>query len=123
MRLSMSGKIYAVVAMILLVAVIILAISLYSIGRLTYAMNDTARQSWRTLSMYAVQLVALERGLEVERIVKSTDKSEMQELISKGLRASEASMENDLAEYAMNFDVLATQGQLENAAEIRRLWE
>ena len=123
MRMSLAGKLYSVVALTIVVAIAIMCLGLYSINKLTASMEDTSLQSFRTLNMYGIQLIALNRRVATEAIVATTDEAEMKRLMDGDMDNLESQMTAELASYQSNFNTPPTPAQLENAATLKKLWD
>ncbi len=117
MRLSMSKKLYAVVFMLIAIAVILVGIAFYSIQTLLNEGGNVARRASRTLALSLMDRYILERQLAMQDIITDEDEVEMQSIIDTRFRSTEANFAEQLAEYGANF----APGNTEREARVGRI--
>ena len=105
MRMSMAGKIYTIVVILLVVAAIILGLGIYSIREITSSMEAVIRQANRVSNMDNVDKIALQRRITTDAIINSVDEAEMKRMIDTDMDRLEVLMDQELKDYVANFDV------------------
>ena len=100
----MAKKIYSIVVLLLVVALIILGIGVYSISEITTNMAALIRQSRRVNFIDEVDKLVLERRIATDAVITSVDEDEMQRMIDGAMTQIEDRMDEALAQYAANFD-------------------
>ena len=122
MRLSMSKKIYGIVALLVFVGLLITGIGLYSINRLTNAIGSISLQSNRALALNNVDKVILNRRIAAVAIIQSTDENEMKKMIDEDLRRTEDAMNGELTFFEKNFNSPPSEAQRDALATIKKYW-
>ncbi|MCC8116531.1 MAG: methyl-accepting chemotaxis protein [Planctomycetes bacterium] len=122
MRLSMSKKLYAVVFLLVIIAVILVGISFYSIRTLLAEGGNVARRASRTLALSLMDRYILERQLAMSDIIANEVEAEMQSIIDTRFKATEDRFAEQLAEYGKNFSPANYSQRDIRQARIQDLW-
>ncbi len=121
--MTMSGKIYSIVALLLGIALIITGASLYGIDRL----NDNAEQlgllANRTVSLNRIESIAQTRSLAAVRIIVASTPERIEEIRKTMFAPTERAMEEQLAEYTANFPPDLTEEMKSRPVRIKALWD
>ncbi|MCC8164722.1 MAG: methyl-accepting chemotaxis protein [Planctomycetes bacterium] len=123
MRMSMAKKIYSIVFILLVVAVAILGLGIYSVSTLNSTMASLGRQSQRAVSLNLIDKHTLERRIVTTQIIESVDENQMKAWMDKDLKAVETSMAAAIQEFADNFEQPLTQQQTTYINSIRNYWD
>ncbi len=121
--MSMSKKIMSVVIMLIVVGVVLIAMSMYSISTLTGISERLSWQGYRALALSLVDRCILERQGAVNQILSSTDEKEMRTLLDGPVKATERNIEQQIALYESNLPPDATDEQKQNPTRIRNMWK
>ena len=122
MRISMAGKIYTIVALLLIVAVAILGIGIYSIHSMSTTIHNLILQAKRVTDLDNVDKIALERRIATQVILNHTDEDVMNTVMNGDMRQLERQMESRLQNYLLHADTPATAEQINNERITRQLW-
>ncbi len=122
MRMSMAKKLYAIVALLLIVAIIILGIGIYSMTSMTNTMHNVIRQANRLTNVGNVESIALRRRIAVVDVINSGVEANMKALMDGDVKATETNMEAELQAYRANFDSPPSSTQLEYEKTLRQFW-
>jgi len=120
--MTMSRKIYAIMSLLLGVAVIILGVGIYGIRNVTSTMHTFTRQAKRVSNLDNIDKLTLERRVAVSAIIQSVDETEMKKLIDNDMNTSEQAMDAQLKNYVANFDSPPSPEQVENEKKLRQYW-
>ena len=121
-NISISKKIYVIVGMLLIIAMIILSVGVYGTNNLSSTMQDLVRQARRVIIVGDAESIALQRRITTESAIKTVEEDEIKKLIDNDMLALEVQMEAVLKTYVENFDSPPTAVQLENEQNTRKLW-
>ncbi|MCD8350799.1 MAG: methyl-accepting chemotaxis protein, partial [Planctomycetaceae bacterium] len=123
MRMSMSRKIFTIIFLLLIVALIILGIGIYSIRRLSSDMADIGMTARRNGNLNVMDKVVLGRRIAASSIIQSVDEAEMRRMIDTDLRALEKEMDDLLVAFQGNMSVPPTARQTEILNTVRKDWD
>ena len=119
----MAKKIYTIIALLIVVALVIAGVGFYSVRSLNNAMEGMLRQAGRLDSMNNVDKTALLRRVATTTIIESTDENEMRKMIDGDFRDLETAMEKQLERYRGYFDNPPSPAQVDGEKNVRRLWD
>ncbi len=123
MRMSMAKKIYSIIIVMLVVAVIIVAVGLYSINQLHGSMVTLSDQASRLISLRSIDRIALERRILASDIIQSVDEKQMQSWIDNEMKGFETAMEQEIQNYQAHFPQPITREQTAYVDTIRAYWK
>ncbi|MCD8141336.1 MAG: MCP four helix bundle domain-containing protein, partial [Planctomycetaceae bacterium] len=119
----MSRKIFAIIFLLLVVAIIILGIGIYSIRRLSADMAEIGATSKRNGNLNVMDKVVLNRRIATTSIIQSVDEAEMRRMMDTDFRAIEKEMDDLLATFQSNMSVPPTPRQQEIFNDVRKEWD
>ncbi len=122
MRLSMSKKIYTVVAILVVVAVILVGIAIYSINAILLNTENITRRSERTLNLANMDRATLDRQISMNHIITSDNQPEMKALMDGPFKQTETEMDQYLVDYYHNFAPANAHIRDERSGRIKDLW-
>ncbi len=122
MRLSISKKIYCIIGIMVLLAVMIAGLGLHSVNMMAKAMNTIEESANRTIALNVIDRLALERRIATSAVVSELDEHKMRELVDKGMKELELRMDQAIDTYYNNFPKPVTPAREANVANIRNLW-
>ncbi len=122
MRMSLSSKLYAVIALLILLTVIIVGFAFYNIDRLADIADTTGLQGKRSIAVAIMDRVALERQMTMNTIVRSDDETAMQSLLDGRMKDTETAMAQQMQIFEANLPAIPTQAQREYVPTLKRLW-
>ena len=120
--MSMAGKIYSIVGLLVLIAVIITGVSIYGIGRINDSAEQLGRMGNRAVALNRVDRVSLARAEGVARTIVATTPEEIKEVIDTMFLPSERDMETELKNYTDNLPANANEEQKAVTGRVRALW-
>ncbi len=123
MRMSMSRKIFSIVLLLLVVAVVILGIGIFSIRRLSSDMANIGTTSKRNGNLNVMDKILLSRRIATTTIIQSIDEAEMRKLIDTEFRGLEKQMDDLLLAFQQNMSVPPTARQTEIYNTVRKEWD
>ena len=123
MRLSMRGKIFAIMVLLLLVAVIILAIGIFSIRSLNRDLAAVGEVTRRNIDLNMMDKLILQRRIATDAIIVSLDESAMSAMINENMKGIADGMDAMLADFQANMSVPPTDRQNEIYATVRKGWD
>lgn len=122
MRLSMRGKIFGIIILLLVVAVIILGIGIYGIQSLNSEMEGIGFFARRNINLNIMDKIALERRIATDAIIASLDEVEMKNMIDKDLADTDRRMNDELRSFENNFSNPPSARQREILNTVREYW-
>ncbi len=122
MRMSMKARIFSIIGILLLVALIIVGASFYGITRLAAAMAAIGSQARRTINLQVVDKIALRRRIATVAVMMTADETEMKEIIDGSLAQLPRAMDAELADYLANCPTPAPSMFQERHDAIQTLW-
>ncbi len=122
MQMSMAKKIYAVVLLIVLIALVILGIGLYSIWSLNKSMNFLGQLSQAVNHLHMIDKVVLNRRIATTSIIDSNDEAAMKKIMDNNFKQLEADMDSEIRGYADSLPKPLTTAQETTIETIRRYW-
>lgn len=123
MKISMSKKIFSIIAMLLVLALAIFGLGSYSISLLNSEMASLNRRAKRTVNLNMMDKIVLERQIAMEGLIASNDEKEMEGIFQERIQVQDRLMEEELAKFTDNFSDNLTPEQRERPAAIKRMWE
>ena len=122
--MSMSKKIYGVVALLAAVAVFIAVFSISRIGRINEITQNLEDTAVRAVSLVRMNRILNQRALNTLRILNANNPEEIKELEEAELAATESEMDDTLQEYADNIPDNAPNidDLKKNVEGLRDLW-
>ena len=122
MRMSMAKKQYFIIAILVMVAATIAALSLVSITRVSNTLGAMTRQAKRTVNVQNMARYALERRIGTIAIIVSDDEAAIQTIIDGEMARVATQMEKELLDYLANAEQPITPTQRESEQNIRKHW-
>ncbi len=122
MRMSMARKIYSIILVMLIVAVVIVGIGLYSINELTESTAALGRQAKRAVNLNVMDRLVLERRTATTDIIQSVDESVMSNLIQNEMKRIADAMEAEIQSFHNNFPQPPSPTQITYVETVRKLW-
>ncbi len=120
--MSLTKKFFSIIFLLLVVAVAILGISVYSILGINDSMTLLIGQASRLIAVGNADTIALQRHVLVNAIIDMTGEDQIRQAIDTDLRRLEQGMDGELATYASYFSDPPTATQQEYLGNLRRLW-
>ncbi len=103
MRMSMSRKIFGIILMLIVVALIIMGVGMYSINAITEDALALGRQGKRAVNISRVEAYLLQRQLYMEEIIASSDEAFMRRMIDEPMKQVEADIIAESEDYRRNW--------------------
>ncbi len=123
MRLSMSGRIFGVIILLLALALGVMGLGLYSINRLGGEANDLGRRSGRAVTLSLMNRVVLERDIALTDLLRTNDAAAKRDILEKRMAGELGEMDAILAQYATYFAPEEAAVLAERGGEIRKRWQ
>ena len=123
MNISMSKKIYAIVVLLLFLALAIFGIGSYSIYRLNGEVMALSRRAKRANSLNMMDKQILERQIAIISIINSRSEAQMEQVMKERVAHQNEVMQEQMEIFTSNFTSPPTQLQTESAAKITELWK
>ena len=120
--MSMTGKIYSIVGLLVLIAVIITGVSIWGITSINDSTERLGRMSNRSIAINRVDRVSLARAEGVARIIVASTPEHVKEVVDTMFRPSERDMEIELKNYVDNLPENPDDTQRGAAGRVRALW-
>ncbi len=121
--MSMSKKIFGVVILLVVVAIIITVVSVLGIGWINQSTEQLGRLAARSVNLTVMDRILQQRAEATLRIIINTDPALIQRNIEERFIPSERAMDAELASYAGNFPVDATEEMRQRPGEIKKRWD
>ncbi len=120
--MSMKGRIYSSVALLVLVTVIIVAVAVYGIVGINDSAQSLGRQAKRALNVTTIDSIALTRMIGSLQMLVATTPERRKEVVDTYLIPAEEDMKQELADYRTNFPANATEEMLARPKAIQAMW-
>ncbi|MCD8351256.1 MAG: methyl-accepting chemotaxis protein [Planctomycetaceae bacterium] len=101
--MSLSKRIYLIVGLLIVVAVVIMGVGLYSIVEISSEAMALGRQGKRAVNISAVDRYLMQRRFNTLRIIFSSDVNEMRNLINGPFKEAEDGMLREAEDYQKNW--------------------
>ncbi len=101
--MSMAKKIYMIIVLLIVVALFIMGLGLWSISQISSEAMALGRQGKRAVNISAVDRYLLQRQVLMNEIVASTDEAEMKKTIEGPFKQVELDIVKESEEYQANF--------------------
>ncbi len=121
--MSMKGRIYSSVALLVLVTVIIVAVAVYGIIGINNSAQSLGRQAKRALNVTTIDSIALTRMVGSLQMLIASTPERRKEVQDTYLIPAEKDMERELEDYRNNFPANATEAMLSRPKAIQTLWD
>ncbi len=121
--MSMSGKIYTIIIMLLCVAILITGVSIYGINRLNDNSETLGRLANRSVTLNQMDKVAQTRALAAVRIMVAATPERIADIRKNMFVPTEKEMEDKLREYVDNFPPNPSEEQKSYPTRIKALWD
>ena len=110
MKLSMSAKIFSVVILLILLAIFITCLGVYSLSAMSTATGRMARLSYRADLLNNMDKEIMLRQMAVDEVLNTNDDETKQNIINGQLRQTAEGMEKDMQAYFAAFPPNAASG-------------
>ncbi len=120
--MSMAGKIYSIVGLLVLIAILITGVSIWGITSISESTEQLGQISNRSIALNRVNGVSLARAEGVARIIVASTPEHVKEVVDTMFRPSEQDMEIELKNYADNLPDTPDETQRTAVGRIRALW-
>ncbi len=120
--MSMKGKIYSSIALLVLVMVIIVAVAVYGIVGINDSAQALGRQAKRALNVTTIDSIVLTRMIGSLQMLIAPTPERRQEVLDTYLLPSEKAMTQELADYENNFPANATEEMRSRPRTIQAMW-
>lgn len=121
--MSMSKKIYCIIALLVLVSVIITGVSVYGIGQINESTKELAGVSNRSINLNRVDRIALQRALAAIRVIVATSPERIKQIQDTMFAPTERDMEAELADYVANFPDNPSDELKSRPVRIKAFWD
>ncbi|GHV23338.1 hypothetical protein AGMMS49959_16070 [Planctomycetales bacterium] len=121
--MGLGGKIYAIIALLIAVALGVAGLGVYSLKSVTAMMEKSVQTGLRTAAMGDILIALKDRAIAVRSILASNDAAEMKELATKEFKRNDDELRAGVAEYAQNLPADATDDAKGRAAKTLALWD
>ncbi len=121
--MSMSRKIYSIIGLLVLVAVLITAVSVYGISRINESTEQLGRLANRSVNLNRIDRIALSRSLAAVRIIVASSPTRIKEIVDTMFLPTEREMEEELADYVSNFPENPTDEMRSHPVTIKSFWD
>jgi hypothetical protein len=118
----MSKKIFSIVILLIVVAVVIMCLGLYSINTLNEQMESTGRLAQRSVAMNQMDRTMVERRLAIFTLINETEPDRIN-AANKAAQDTEPAFAAILARYKDNFPVPIPPEMASRANTIQKLWD
>ncbi len=122
MKLSMSAKIFSVVILLILLAVFITCLGVYSLSSMSTASGRMARLSRRADLLNNMDKIIMMRQSAVDNIINTTNDEKKQNIINGHLRQTAEDMEKDMQAYFAAFPPNAASGLQTYNQQFKDMW-
>ncbi len=122
--MSLSKRIYLVVGLLIVVAIVIMGVGLYSILEISNEAMALGRQGKRAVNISAVDRYLMLRRYNTLRIIQSTDPAEMRSIINGDFKGAEDGMLREAEDYQKNWpsDPAMVQSLRADLDKLFQLW-
>ncbi len=121
--MSMAGKIYSIVGLLIIIAALITGVSIYGIGQINSSTEQLGRLSNRTVNLSAIDKITLSRVAASLRIIVATSPERIKEIQDTMFAPTEREMEAELADYVANFPDNPSEELKSYPIRIKALWD
>ncbi|MDR0868543.1 MAG: methyl-accepting chemotaxis protein [Planctomycetota bacterium] len=121
--MGLGGKIYAITALLIVVALCVAGLGVYSLKSVTAMMEKSVQTGLRTAAMGDILIALKDRAIAVRSILASNDEAVMKELATKEFKRNDAELRAGVAEYAHNLPADAADEAKGRAAKTLALWD
>ncbi|MCC8164831.1 MAG: MCP four helix bundle domain-containing protein, partial [Planctomycetes bacterium] len=122
MKMSMSGKIYSIIAILFVVALVILGVGIYAMRNLSGSIDFLGRTAYRNGNLNIIESVALRRRIATVSIIDSLDEAEMQRVVDNDFKQLEREFADQIAAYQEQCDTPPTTRQAEIITTLQKIW-
>ena len=122
MKISLAGKIYFIVFLLLAVALAILGLSIHSVRNINTSLDYLIRQTKRVDIAGDMETLALRRSIVTTQMINTRDENRVQKLLDTDFRDLERQMDGMIAAYMDSFYQPPARNQEEYGKTLRRLW-
>ncbi|MCD8138604.1 MAG: MCP four helix bundle domain-containing protein, partial [Planctomycetaceae bacterium] len=122
--MSLSKRIYLVVGLLIVVAIVIMGVGLYSILEISSEAMALGRQGKRAVNIASVDHYLMLRRYNTLRIIQSTDPAEMRSIINGDFKGAEEGMLREAEDYQKNWpsDPAMVQSLRADLDKLFQLW-
>ncbi len=121
--MSMKGKIYAALAVLALVAIVIIAVAISGILQINNDVIALGRRAKRAVNIVRVDTISLNRMVGTVRVILAPTPERKQEIMRKYIVDAEEDMVAELADYVSNFAPNSTPEMLARPKMLKELWD
>ncbi|MDR3211244.1 MAG: methyl-accepting chemotaxis protein, partial [Planctomycetota bacterium] len=121
--MSMSKKIFTIIFILLLVAVVILGVGLYSITRLNSVLELTELRSGQSNALHTIDRTFLSRRIAIDSMLLTNNNDEIKRIFDGEFKDTEIVMASEIADYASNLPPGSTQEVMARPGRIKVLWD
>ena len=121
--MSMSKKIFGVVALLVAVAVIISAVSITSIGNLNGSTEALAQQAERNIQLVIIDRATRKRQAATLRLIINTDPARLESIVKEQYEPTSAEYAGAVAAYKENIPENAPDEMKSRMGVIQGLWD
>ncbi|MCC8107551.1 MAG: methyl-accepting chemotaxis protein [Planctomycetes bacterium] len=122
MKMSMSGKIYSIIILLFIVALVILGVGVYAMRNLSTSIGFLGRTANRNASLNSIETITLQRRIATVSIIDTLDESAMRSIMDKDFKQLEQDFTAQMADFEAQCDTPPTPRQTEIATTLRKIW-
>ena len=120
--MSMKGKIYSIIGLLVLVAVVIMGVSIYGIMQINESVTVLNLASKRAIDLNEINTLAMTRSAGTLRIILAATPERRREITEEYLTASETRMNTVVVDYQNNMPADAPEEMQSRPRRIREFW-
>ncbi|MDR1745205.1 MAG: methyl-accepting chemotaxis protein [Planctomycetota bacterium] len=120
--MSMKGKIYSAIAVLVAVAIVIVVVSVFGILTINSDVQALGRQAKRAINVATIDAITLNRTIGSLRVILAATPEDKQGVVDQYVAAAETDMARELADYRSNFPEDATEDMLSRPKTVEALW-
>ncbi len=121
--MSMAGKIYGIVGLLVLVAAVIAGVSIYGLREINASTGQMDNLAKRSLNLNTFAMLGLTRSVGVLRMIVTTDDDIIRQLRERYLAATEEGMKAEMAAYVNNLPANPPPDIAARPRRVQALWD
>ncbi len=121
--MRLSTKIYLIALILIVVALIIMGIGLYSVNTLSTVIADTTAASRQETTLSQMDRNLMQRVVAIKDILISTDDAEMQKIVDENFAVTDEGLRKAVEEYRSLMPATAPEEMRSRPARILALWD